>query len=92
MSTSRLCNAAERLVNSTRGERFESEAFLARESASFMPFMPPWPGVQVTRQEMSFLSEKRMKKEWRKRIEAVCEGWGDPSKIFSIAEAASEKI
>lgn len=27
-----------------------------------------------------------------KRIEAICDGWGKPSKIFWVAKVASEKI
>ena len=40
VSTLRLCNMAEQLVNSTRGDLLERDAFLARELASFIPFMP----------------------------------------------------
>ena len=85
-------SAAERLVKSSRGFFLEDEPSFASLSAFFIPAVPPCPGVQTTETLMSLRAVKTSWKLDRKSMDASWEGWGEPSKIFSMAEDASKKI
>ena len=90
-----FCSAADLLVNWMRVERPQvviSEAFLASLSTHFIPVVPPWPRVHVIVILIAELLVKISRKLVWNRMDAVWEGCGDPSKIFWMAEEASEKI
>jgi hypothetical protein len=92
VSVSRSERAAERLVKEMRGFFLDLAPYLARWSAVFIPFVPLCPGVHKTLNLRVGLAVNRSKRLVQKRMEVAWEGWGEASKIFSMADVASEKI